>query len=280
MTTTGKFGSPSLWYRIFKYAIYCLLAYDVWLFFLDDFAASAQTFSGGVGWRNAVEAFTATVDTLAWVILLFMFELETAVIPDEKLRGVLKWIFTGLWAVCYIVIVWSFYGYIAKYLVVTDLVPLNVDDVCSLVGAGYTYVSTLDEYLPLTNEICTTMRHHVIQQIAGTHIIGTPDRLSLAKSLALTDIINSCDWLVIVVVLEAEVMLQVKGLLSNRLLTLNKVVKAFLYSVLFGCAVYWGIYGDFVDFWDAMLWLAAFVFIEMNIFDWHTESAGESAEAV
>jgi hypothetical protein len=30
--------------------------------------------------------------------------------------------------------------------------------------------------------------------------------------------------------------------------------------------------GDFIDFWDAFLWLVAFVFIELNIFNWNQET--------
>jgi hypothetical protein len=35
--------------------------------------------------------------------------------------------------------------------------------------------------------------------------------------------------------------------------------------------------GDFLDFWDAFLWLVAFIFIEMNIFTWHSEVEEEKA---
>jgi hypothetical protein len=44
-----------------------------------------------------------------------------------------------------------------------------------------------------------------------------------------------------------------------------------MYTVLFGAAVYWGVEGTFLDFWDAFLWLVAFVFIEMNVFEWREE---------
>ena len=36
--------------------------------------------------------------------------------------------------------------------------------------------------------------------------------------------------------------------------------------------MYWGFVGDFLDFWDAFLWLVAFVFIELNIFQWQVET--------
>jgi len=44
-----------------------------------------------------------------------------------------------------------------------------------------------------------------------------------------------------------------------------------LYTTLALAAVYWGIEGEFLDFWDAALWLFAFVFIELNVFAWQQE---------
>jgi len=52
-----------------------------------------------------------------------------------------------------------------------------------------------------------------------------------------------------------------------------------LYSLLSLAALYWGVKGDFVDFWDAFLWLVAFIFIEKNVFDWRREELAEMAEA-
>ena len=266
------------WYRAFKYTIYCLLALNIWLFFLEDVRASAQTFTDGVTWRNFVEAYSATVDTFAWVVLLLMFELETAVIPDEKLRGPLKWVFMAIRVVCYTFITYSLYGYIVKYGVVTGLVPFAIDDVCSLIGTGFTYVDTLDDYFPLTPEVCAAMQGQVLQQIAGTQIIGTAQNLALAERLAITDVVNASTWLVIVVTLEGEVWLQLKGYLTERILGFVKMFKPFLYAILLAAAIYWGIDGDFLDFWDAFLWLVAFAFIELNIFSWHAEtSAGKAA---
>ena len=94
--------------------------------------------------------------------------------------------------------------------------------------------------------------------------------------LAWVDVINATVWLLVVLVLEADVRLQERNLLEGLVLTVSKAIKIVLYSTLFLAAVYWGVKGDFVDFWDAFLWLVAFVFIEMNIFEWR---AAEHAEA-
>jgi len=277
----GKFLHPRLVFTAFKYTIYVLLGVDTVLFFQEDLAASAETFGGQIAWSNVVEAFTAAIDTGAWLVLLLLFELETAVISDERLQGGLKWLFMAIRVACYTFIVWSFYGYISKYLVITDLSAFGIADACSLAGSDWTWVNTLDEYLPIDLAACAALQGQELLQLNGTRIIGTREALDASAALAVIDVINAATWLIIVVLLEAEVWMQLKDLLTERLLRISKFVKGFFYSVLFVCAVYWWFYGDFLDFWDAFLWLVAFVFIEMNIFKWHeeTEEAWEAEQA-
>jgi hypothetical protein len=63
------------------------------------------------------------------------------------------------------------------------------------------------------------------------------------------------------------------------ILRVSNASKFALYSLLLLAAIYWGVKGDFVDFWDAFLWLVAFVFIELNVFEWRQESLEQQAEA-
>jgi len=258
-------------FTAFKYTIYILLAYNILLWFQEDLAASAETFGGAIDWRNVVEAFSATIDTAAWVVLLLLFELETAVIPDEKLKGGLNWLFVAIRTICYALIVYSFWGYCVKYGMITNVTPFDIADVCSLVGTEWNYVDLLDEYPPIDLATCTAMQGQELFQVVGTDIIATAEKLSGAIRLAIIDIINAGTWLIIVVLLEVEVWMQIKDLLTDRLLIIGKYSKGFFYAVLFFCAIYWGFEGDFLDFWDAFLWLVAFIFIELNIFQWHEE---------
>jgi len=262
-------------FRVFKYAIYALLAYDAVLFFQQDLAASAVTFGDTVTWRNVTEAYSATFDTVAWVVLLLLFELETAIIPDHLLRGGLKWVLKGFAGICYFFIIYSFYGYIYKYGVVTDLVPFAIDDVCSLIGTNFTYVLSLDEYLPLDQAVCTAMNGLPVLQLAGTDIIAVEPALGDTIALAIVDVVNAGDWLIIVALLEIEVFLQLKDRLTSKMMFAAKYIKGFFYLILLGCAIYWGVKGSFLDFWDAFLWLLAFIFIELNIFQWHSETEEE-----
>jgi hypothetical protein len=81
----------------------------------------------------------------------------------------------------------------------------------------------------------------------------------------------------VVFVLEVDVRLQEANKLEGRILRLSNASKYILYTLLLFAAIYWGMKGDFVDFWDAFLWLVAFVFIELNVFEWRQESLEKQA---
>lgn len=277
----GKFLHPHRVYTLFKYTIYLLLAWNAFLFLQEDLAASAVTFGDGITWRNLVEAYSAFIDTSAWLLLLLLFELETAVIPDDKLQGRLKWALMAVRVVCYFFIIYAFWGYIYKFGVVTNLSPFDISDVCALAGADWNYVVDLDDYPPLDAEACLLLQGQDLLRIEGTQVVGTREALDSAFGLAVIDIVNAGTWLIIVVLLEAEVWMQLREALTVRTLRVMKILKGFFYLLLFACAVYWGFEGSFLDFWDAFLWLVAFIFIEMNIFQWHeeTEEAWEAEMA-
>jgi hypothetical protein len=266
---------PEYIFRFFKYAIYALLVYNAFLFFGEDLAASAETYGDTITWRNVIEAYSATFDTVAWIVLLLLFELETAVIPDHLLKGPLKWVLNTLGAIAYFFIVYSFYGYCVKYSVITDISAFSMVDVCSLIGTDFTWVASLDDYLPFDQASCAAMNGQPLVQITGTEIIGTQQAFVDATRLAVIDIINAGDWLIIVLLLQLEVWLQARNKLTGKMMAISKYTKGFFYLVLFFCAAYWGFEGDFLDFWDAFLWLVAFIFIELNIFQWHSETEEE-----
>lgn len=267
----GKFLHPHLIFTIFKWTVYVLLAWNAFQFLQEDLAASAETFSGTIDWRNVVEAFSATIDTTAWLVLLLVFEFETAIISDESLKGGVKWFLLLLKIACYFFIVYAFYGYLTKYVVITNLLPFSIADICSLAGTEWNYVVSLDDYPPIDAASCVTLQGQPLLQLSGTEIIGTREAFDSAWGLAVIDIINAGTWLLIVVMLEVEVWMQLRDGLSDHLLRLGQFVKGFLYFILFIAAAYWGFNGSFLDFWDAFLWLVAFIFIELNIFQWHEE---------
>lgn len=266
-------------FQLFKYTIYVLLAADIYFFFAEEWAAAQLQFAAGVTFANLIEAYAATIDTVAWVVLLLMFELETYVLDDEQFTPPMVWTLHLVRVACYAAIIYSFYGYIVNLVALDAVAALpGVTDLCSLVGQDWSFAVTLDEYVALTADNCGTLSN------AGTYLQfdnfrATVDQQSLAdiRGLAWIDVINSGVWLLVVVVLEMDVWLQERNRLQGTIYRISYTAKFVLYATLLYAALYWGVKGDFVDFWDAFLWLVAFVFIELNVVQWREESMAEEA---
>ena len=270
-------ANRGLIYQVFKYAVYAFLTANVFLFFAEEWAASAHRFADGVAVDDIVEGFAATIDTAAWVILLLMFELETFVLEDRHFTRPVTWTLHGVRFFSYLFIVYAFTGYVRKLLFVTASVPLvGVTDLCTLVDGSWAYAVDFDEYEILTAANCAAMSAAAsFMQFPGLTAVVDQTGLTDIIRLAWVDVINAGVWLLVVLILEIDVRLQERNLLEGRFLAVSNAGKYLLYGTLVLAALYWSLKGDFVDSWDAWLWLVAFVFIELNVFDWRQESIEE-----
>jgi len=277
----GLLGTSQASYRVFtavKYLVYVLLSFNVYLFLQEELSALEHTFVDGFKPTEIIQVFAATIDTTAWVILLLLFELETSVLDDDRIQGWVRWTLHGVRGLCYIAIVYAFTGYYAELVMMYQVDPLGVADACSLLNSDYSLLLDLDEYAPLDATNCASVGAEAYR-LQGFGIIADGGVLQSARWLAWTDVINSGDWILVCLLLEVEVRLQLRGLLSTRIMNVTKYIKFALYGVLFVAAAYWGVAGDFLDFWDAALWLFAFIFIELNVFEWQSETSKIAADA-
>lgn len=268
------FGSDGR-YRVFtlvKYVTYALLSFNVYLFLREELQALDFTFAGGIEPGQIIQSFSATIDTGAWVVLLLLFELETSVLDDSKLHGWLKWTLHGLRGLCYIAVGYAFSGYYAELTTLYNVAPLIEPDACSMLGQNFSMLLDMDEYVSLDASNCLSLGPELFR-LNGFDIIADSQTLRSVQYLAWTDIFNSAAWIGVVLLLEVEVRLQLRGILSGKIMSINKFFKLLVYAILFSAAVYWGLKGDFLDFWDACLWLFAFIFIEMNVFEWQYETS-------
>ena len=266
-------------FTVFKYSIYFLILGNVYVFFSQEVVASVHTFGHGMNLSELGQAFAATIDTASWLVLLMLFELETAAISHEKVRGPLKWTLHGVRGVCYVGIVYSCWGYIAKVSTLSGFEPAGVLDACSLLGSDAFLAVGLDRYVPIDASNCLTLVGSHLLQLEGHAIFAERDSVLAVLRLAWVDAINGVTWVLVSVLLEIDVWLQLHDMMLEPILRVSKILKAIFYAILFAAAVYWGFEGDFVDFWDAFLWLAAFVFIEMNFLEWHAEAEAETVRA-
>ena len=266
-------------FQLFKYTVYVFLAMNIYWFFAEEHLAAALQFPDGVSLGDMIEAYAATIDTAAWVVLLLMFELETHVLEDRHFTKPVTWTLHGLRAICYAFIVYSFYGYVVNLAFHDGVSPLvSISNICSLVGEQWSYATTLDEYTVITAANCSSFSTEAsFLRFDSMQAVVDATGLAAIRGLAWIDVINSAVWLLVVLVLEIDVRLQEHNRYEGLALKLSTVAKVVLYSTLLYAAIYWGLKGDFVDFWDAFLWLVAFVFIELNIFEWRQEELEEAA---
>ena len=260
-------------FQLFKYAVYAFLAMNVYWFFVEEYAAAPLRYPHGVGLSDLLEAYAATIDTAAWVILLLMFELETYVLEDEHFTKAVGWTLHGLRAVCYAVIILAFKGYIDVLTFNSGAVTLaGVSSVCALPPGDWSWATTLGEYTAITAANCAEWSNAAeFFKFPGAAAIVDATGLTDIVRLAWVDVINAAVWLLVVVVLEIDVRLQERNRYEGLALKASSASKFVLYGTLLVAAIYWGVKGDFVDFWDAFLWLVAFVFIELNVFEWRQE---------
>ena len=270
MTLAGRFGL----FEAFKYSIYLLLGVDILLFFQEEWLASDHTFAGGVSGMDVLSAYAATIDTAAWWVLLMLFELETFALREQR-SGPATIAMHVSTAVCYAFILTSFWGYLAKLELVLGYAPTFVD-ACSLVGGGNSLAIDFDEYIPLGVEQCRALVAQPLVKLGELPIFASENAALAQQRLAWVDVVNAAAWLGVVAVLEVDVFLQQRHMLKGGILAFSKICKPILYGTLLLAALYWGVWGDFVDAWDAVLWLLAFVFIELNLFSWNAEDEDES----
>ncbi|WP_406828028.1 hypothetical protein [Microbulbifer sp. ARAS458-1] len=262
-------------FKIFKYTVYCLLAYNVYAFFVENHAAAGTVFADGVSLSKIIEAYNDSIDTLAWVLLLLVFELETWVLSDERLKGATKWALNAVSAFCYVFIIYSFYGYFSEMVSLTHLLPVT-GSACDLAASGgWSMVLEQDDYVALTAANCGSLADTSLLRLADAQIVGDAEIWREIQWLAWVDVINAGAWLLVVAILAFDVWLQLRHQLSDSIMRYSQVIKGLLYFTLLLCAIYWGINGSFLDFWDAFLWLVAFFFIEMNLFEWQAETSAE-----
>jgi hypothetical protein len=266
-------AGPALSYQVFrglKYLTYALLTVNIYLFLVEEIA-SAQHAAAEWSLGVLVQLFSATLDTAAWVVLLLLFELETAVLSDDKLIGWTKRLIHSVRLLCGAMIIFAFYGYWGEWQAYRSVVELPLQNACDALDSGFSLLLAFDDFAPLSSENCGLLQGPLVQVSSLQQVITDAERHQAALLMAFTDVVNAAAWILVVVVLELEVRMQLRGGVPLSLQGGMTAVKGLLYFTLAGAAIYWGFAGDFLDFWDAALWLFAFVFIELNVFTWQQE---------
>lgn len=239
--------------------------------------AAGHRFRDGIEWSQFTAAFAQAVDSFAWLILLLMLELETWVIDDNNYHGFVKWSINGVSGICYILIFFAFLGYTEKLNFVLQFEESDIAQVCAAMSTYLSYAIDIDEFAALTMQTCNGIGSAPYWVNVQSNIIASDAIHSDMIVLGYTEVINAGAWLFVVILLWIDVYMQMGRIQSKQYHTISAWIKVVLYSTLISAAILWGLYGEFIDFWDAFLWIVAFFFIEMNIFQWNEEINTDSS---
>jgi hypothetical protein len=103
-------------------------------------------------------------------------------------------------------------------------------------------------------------------------------KVTITYGLALEwlDLANSVLWLLVCATIAYDI--YAPGEFGSGEWRVRNGIKMALYTALVGCAVTWGIQEEWLDFFDASLWILCFALIELNIFQF--EETDETAPII
>ena len=256
-----------------KLVIYILLLINFVLYIIDDIRIASYTLQKDASFLDWTQSFATTIDESAWLILLFLFELETYMLSDEAWS---KSLFTRFMyfirSCCYIFLMHSVYAFSVIYYDIMNVQQLqNITNLCELVPLDMTFVRNLS-YTTIDSLNCHELSNQSVFYFTEPNlVVSDMSGLQLERNLALVDLLEILVWLLILFTIEAMVWLQDRAITQGKLISLIKVSKYFLYGMLWSMAAYWAYLGHYYFAWDEAVWIVGFISIEMNVSQWKDE---------
>ena len=96
-----------------KWSVYLALFVNFGFYFNDDWQAFQSALGGEADLEETLESFATSIDVIAWLGLVVLFELETYILSDEAFKGWIPRALLLLRLVCYGSIGYAAYGYVA-----------------------------------------------------------------------------------------------------------------------------------------------------------------------
>ncbi len=258
--------------QIIKAIVYSLLLINFGLYVVDDISIAAHTLRNGGTLFDYTAAYAVSIGVMAWLVLLFLFELETYLLSDEAFTPRRVAMMHGVRIVCYLFLAYQLiaYGQAGMALVDVPAVP-GIDNLCQLAGHNVSFGFNVS-YADLTLENCVSLsndtRFFMIEN--GTVVTDTLG-LQIERELVWIDFAEAIVWLLIVFLIEVVVRLQDRGITRGLAIRSANVLKFLLYCSLWGAAAYWIYRGHYRYAYDEALWILGFFAIERNISDWKSD---------
>jgi len=258
--------------QVVKWIVYAILVVNFVGYVIDDLEFAKHGLQDDASLLRWTTTFAATLDELAWFMLLFLFELETYSLSDEAFEGITGKLIHGVRLLCYAFLAHTVYAYFGDVVTYAAATPLaGISNLCQLTGQEISYTYNL-AYTVVDQANCSTLSSDTIFYPADSETLVTDTAgIAILRGLAWADLIEAIVWLMIVLLIELMVRLQGRGISSGPMITMTNYAKPALYGILVVIAAYWGTLQQWLFVWDEFIWIAGFAAIEMNVVEWRGE---------
>ena len=265
-----------------KYIVYGSLLINTGFYVYDDYLAARAALPPDAPFLDFFTQVATSIDMFGWVGLVFLFELETYAVPDEKWTAWLATIVRTLRIACYFAIGSAAYGYTAEALENYDTTRIaGITDACQLADQGVSMQVDVIKYVEITSDNCDTLSDSdTFYRIANEISVIDQPTLEHVQFQGWIDIDNAYVWLIVVFLIEIEVWMQARDRFSSPALRLVRQVKSFFYLVLIANIFIWYFDDYYLYAWDAFLWIFGFWAIEMNLAEWEMDRRQELEQSV
>ena len=259
--------------QVVKWIVYGSLIINFGIYLYDDWTAFNSSLPADAPLADVLERFTTSADMLAWLGLVFLFELETYVLPDEAFKPWVIRAFLIARVFCYTSILLAAYGYTAETLENYEVTEVpGLTSLCQLADQGRHVQVDSIEYVEITADNCNILAsgERFFQIANEVSVIDVPT-LAHVQWIGWVDVVNAFVWLIVVALIEIEVWLQTRDRFSGRLMESVRQIKTIGYAVLSMDAIIWATTGYPMYAWDSFLWIFGFWAIELNLAEWELD---------
>ncbi|MFK8018138.1 MAG: hypothetical protein AB8B86_00045 [Pseudomonadales bacterium] len=253
-----------------KWSVYSILVFNFVLYVIDDIGAYRSSLAADAALSDVLETFSTTIDTIAWLGLVFLLELETYILSDDVLESWLGKFLTILRYVCFASIAYGAYGYTAEALDNYKTVPrADLSHLCDLAGTDVYLQTDSIEYSLITADNCDDISvgppfYKIDTKVS---VIDAPT-LDKVQKIEWVNVVNAFVWLLVVFLIEVEIRLQWNDRFDSKWLSVVQQVKTVSYGVLWVCSAVWLFKGYTLYGLDGIVWIAGFWAIELNLAEW------------
>ena len=257
--------APLTWIKLVVYSLLCI---NFVFYVRDDWVIAGHTLHAGSTFLQWTSAYNTTIDEIAWLLLLLLFEMETHLLSGRDLSRTYEILSLTVRLCCYVVLAHTPYAYANTVYDLTQASIIDgVTELCQLADQNLSYAYNL-VYTKITDENCSELSsatEFFFNDPPDHLIVQDEAALALEMRSAWVDLAESITWLLILFSIEVVVWLQDRDVTSGLFIRVANMAKVLLYSLLWFAIGYWIYLGHYMFAWDEFVWIVGFVAIEMNV---------------